>query len=82
MGINYLTQNQVKEDVTFVLDSLLVVNQLSGKFKINNANLLTLFKKINAEAKTLNGKIFYTYVPREKNKEADKLVNFTLDENR
>ncbi len=82
LGINYLTQNQVKEDVTFVLDSLLVVNQLSGKFKINNANLLTLFKKINAEAKTLNGKIFYTYVPREKNKEADKLVNFTLDENR
>lgn len=81
LGITYLLENQINEDVTFILDSLLVVNQLSGKFKISNFNLQQLFKDIKNKASNLKGKIIFNYVPREMNKEADKLVNITLDEN-
>ncbi len=81
LGITYLLENQINEDVTFILDSLLVVNQLSGKFKISNSNLQQLFKVIKDKSSNLKGKIIYNHVPREMNKEADKLVNITLDEN-
>lgn len=81
LGLNYLKENNTGEDVTFILDSLLVVNQFSGKFKIKNENLISLYKKAQEIIKKLKGNIFYTYVPREKNKEADKLVNNKLDEN-
>lgn len=81
LGFKYLVEKKISEDVTFILDSLLVVNQMSGKFKIKNENLISLFKEAQELKSKLAGNILYTYVPREKNKEADKLVNITLDEN-
>lgn len=70
-----------KEELVFVLDSQLVVNQLVQKFKIKNENLKKIFLQIKMLEKELNLKVLYTYVPREKNKVADYLVNKTLDEN-
>ncbi len=61
------------------LDSSLVVNQLNGVFKIKEARL----RKLIFEVKTLEQEfesIRYQYIPREKNKEADALVNQILDE--
>lgn len=81
LGLKYLADNQVSEDTTFVLDSLLVVNQMAGRFKIKNENLKELFNIALKLKEKIKGNIFYTYVPREKNKEADRLVNKTLDEN-
>ena len=66
------------EELDFYLDSELVVNQLNGNFKVKNKDLAPLFVKIyNA---TLNfKKVRFFHIPRELNKEADRLVNRALD---
>lgn len=85
MGVGWLEKNisdfkNIKK-VNYFLDSELVVNQLSGKFKIKNENLRNLFYAIKEIEKRIPLKIFYHAIPREKNKLADLLVNKTLDEN-
>lgn len=61
------------------LDSELVVRQMEGVYKIKNANL----GRFAAEAKKLLS-FFDAYtiqhVPREKNREADRLANEAIDE--
>lgn len=59
----------------FFLDSKLVVNQLNGLFKVKNARIRELLFKIRELEKELGGKIHYNLIPREKNWEADALVN-------
>jgi ribonuclease HI len=66
------------EELEFYIDSLLVVSQLNGKYKVKNPRMRTLFN----EAKKLEQnfkKVLYTHVPREKNFPADNLVNEVLD---
>lgn len=62
----------------FYLDSQLVVEQLNKNFKIKDKKLSSLFVQIWNLSLNFN-KINYYYIPREKNKEADKLVNQCLD---
>jgi len=60
------------------LDSELIVRQLQGKYKIKNEGLKPLAAKVlMLSNKFLN--VTYTYVPREKNHHADKLVNEAID---
>ena len=60
------------------LDSKLVVEQLNGKWKVKEPSLQKLFvQAYNASAQFK--KVTYNHIYREKNKEADKLVNETLD---
>ena len=69
------------DELEFYLDSELVVNQLGGNFKIKNKELSSLFVQIYNE--TLNfKKISFQHISRELNKEADRLVNLALDENK
>ncbi len=63
----------------FFLDSLLVVNQLNGKYKIKNLKLQPLAIRVKELESQLGGKINYHHVLRERNKEADKLLNQALD---
>jgi ribonuclease HI len=61
------------------LDSSLVVNQLNGRFKIKEARLRELIfeiKKLESDFASVN----YRYISRERNKEADAMVNEILDE--
>lgn len=68
-------------EITVVMDSELVVKQLRREFKVKNPNLQSLFVK--AYNLTLNFKrITFKHVPRERNKEADTLVNYELDKNK
>lgn len=67
-------------EINFFLDSLLVVNQLNGLWKIKEPRLRELILKIRELEAGKN--ITYTHIPREQNKEADALVNETLDANR
>lgn len=60
--------------IEVISDSKLLVEQLSGRFKIKSPNLLPLFDKI----KTLEfevGSVFYKAVPRAQNFIADRLAN-------
>lgn len=59
-------------------DSELLVNQLSGNYKVEEENLQKLFMEI-WNLKIDFGEIKFVHIPREKNKEADKIVNQILD---
>jgi ribonuclease HI len=63
------------------MDSELVINQLSGKFKIKNPDLKTIYKDISELLTNWSGHITYTHIRREKNKEADRLSNVAMDKN-
>lgn len=68
-----------KPDLEFYLDSLLVVNQLKGLFKVKNAILRDFTVQIKKMEKDIGGKISFQSIGRNKNKMADYLVNQALD---
>lgn len=61
-----------------VADSKLVVEQLSGRYKIKSPNLIPLFDKIK-ELEVEVGRVTYRSVPREENFIADRLANLPFD---
>ena len=65
---------------SFFLDSLLVVNQINGLWKIKEPRLRELLMKVRELEGALSPvQISYSHVPRDQNKDADLLVNETLD---
>jgi ribonuclease HI len=60
-------------------DSLLVIQQTNGKYKVSNAGLLPLHQKV-MELKKQFQNITFTHIPREKNVRADYLSNVGLKE--
>lgn len=60
--------------IEIVSDSRLVVEQLSGRFKIKSPNLKPLLEKIKILEFEV-GSVFYRSVPREENFLADRLAN-------
>lgn len=65
-------------EVSAFMDSLLVINQMKGIFKVRNRDLWPIHEAIKELAAQFK-KITYTHVPRELNKLADAEVNETLD---
>lgn len=63
----------------FFIDSKLVVNQLNGLYKVKENHLRELIFKVRVLEQEIGGKIYYSLIPREKNFEADRLVNKALD---
>jgi len=61
-------------NINFFLDSKLVVNQLNSFFKVKNKNLRNLIIEVKGLEQEIGRKIFYHFIPREKNKKADFLV--------
>lgn len=76
----WLQKNNSKNlPVSFFLDSMLVVEQLSGNWKIKSENIRNLYFSVKTLERSMDIKITYAHVRREKNKEADKMVNLALD---
>lgn len=67
-----------KTEVEIRSDSELIVSQLNGEYKIKEENLVPFFIQI-WNLKQDFKKVEFVHIPREKNKEADKLVNRALD---
>lgn len=65
-------------EVEYLLDSELVVKQLRGEYKVKNEELKKIHQQIRSEHAKFN-QVKYSHIPREKNKEADALVNAALD---
>ncbi len=65
-------------EVNVFMDSLLVINQMKGIFKVKNRDLWPIHEAIKDQAHFFK-KVTYTHVPRELNKLADAEVNTTLD---
>jgi len=67
-----------KTEIEVRSDSELLVHQMNGKYKVKNENLRYLF--VDAQNLLKNFKnVTLIHIPREKNKEADKMVNRALD---
>ncbi|MEK7065576.1 MAG: ribonuclease HI family protein [Patescibacteria group bacterium] len=66
-------------EIDFFLDSVLVVNQLNGTFKVKNMKLRELLMQVRTLEEENGGVIRYRAIPREKNRRADFLVNRALD---
>lgn len=66
--------------VSFKSDSLMMVNQLNGVYKVKNLDLMNVYSDVLGLLSKLDSYSF-THVPREQNKEADAEVNRVIDEN-
>lgn len=98
LGLKYLKENMkhLKNDngngdikyLTIKGDSMLVINHITGKYKIKSPNLLPLYNQakelmqsIKNQNIEINIEIVFLYIPREENKEADHLANMGLKRN-
>jgi ribonuclease HI len=59
-------------------DSRLLVEQLSGRFRVKNPTLIRLHGEVRKLASGFS-RVTYEHVPRELNKEADRLANQGVD---
>ncbi len=78
-GLEEALKNGARE-VDVYLDSLLVVNQMKGIFKVKNRDLWPIHQAIQELVKQFK-EVNFTHVPRELNKLADAEVNKCLDAN-
>ena len=60
------------------MDSKLVVEQMSGRWRIKHPDLRPLAAQARQAAQAL-GRVTYTWVPRERNTHADRLANQAMD---
>ena len=67
------------EELNFFLDSELAVKQINREYKVKDKDLAALFVQVWNLSMGFK-KVTFTHVPREKNKEADKLVNEAIDQ--
>ena len=61
-------------------DSLLVVQQMLGKFRVKHAGLLPLYRQARHLVAKV-GNVTFEHVRRELNTEADRLSNLGMDQN-
>jgi ribonuclease HI len=82
-AISWIWEKQLNDikKIIFYLDSQLIVRQLNGSYKVKQERLKFFVEKIRVMENNINKKIIYVYVPREKNKNADLMVNKSIDEN-
>jgi ribonuclease HI len=71
--------NEGVEELAVRLDSELVVRQITGVYRVKHPDLIPLHKTARALLAKFKS-VDIAHVPRAKNKEADAVVNRTLDE--
>ena len=67
-------------EIRVFLDSLLLVSQINGLYKVKNNALRDLFFALKGKEHKLSLPIRYFHIPREKNTQADAFVNRALDQ--
>ena len=78
----WLKENEGRCEVYCRLDSQLVVEQISGNYKVKNEGLRYLYLEVLSLIADIKAKIYFCHIVREENKLADKMVNQALDEGR
>jgi ribonuclease HI len=61
-------------------DSLLLVQQMRGVYRVKNEGLLPLYREAQHLAAQI-GRVTFEHIPREQNKQADRLSNLGMDQN-
>lgn len=72
------SSNLTSEKVVINSDSQLVVNQLEGNYKVKGKRIVPLYKQVLL-LKNKFPDIEIKWVPREKNREADRLTNIAYN---
>ncbi len=60
-------------------DSMLLVEQVNGRYKVRKDHLRRLVAEVREAARAFD-KVAFVHVPRERNARADELLNIALDE--
>ena len=76
----FVDNNSDGNRVVCRLDSLLVVEQINGRYKIKQPHIAGYVGEIKELIAQCNLNITFVHIPREQNKVADKLVNEALDQ--
>ena len=66
-------------DLKIHTDSLLLANQINGNWRVKDAKIAVLHKKARELIKDFS-QVEVKHIPRELNREADKLANQAIDE--
>ncbi len=76
-GLTMARQIDPEARVHALMDSKLVVEQMSGRWKIKHEHM----RRLAAQARSIipAGQVTYEWIPREKNKDADQLSNEAMD---
>ena len=77
-GLRAAARIAPQADVEVRMDSKLVVEQMSGRWKIEDENLRSLASSAQDAARGL-GRVSYVWVPRDRNAHADRLANQAMD---
>jgi ribonuclease HI len=78
-ALTWAVEHDVRE-ITVKGDSLLIIEQMRGNYKVKNEGL----KPLHMQARMLVmqiGNVKFEHVPREQNKDADRLSNVGMDGN-
>jgi ribonuclease H / adenosylcobalamin/alpha-ribazole phosphatase len=75
-GLELYQEHAPDAELEVRMDSKLVIEQMSGNWKIKHANLRPLALKAQRLAPPMT---VWTWVPREQNKDADRLANVAMD---
>ena len=59
-------------------DSQLLINQLTGRYRVKTPHLQPLYARVRELARTFD-RVTFEHVPRERNVEADRLANAGVD---
>lgn len=76
-GLSAAAELDADARVTIKMDSKLVVEQMSKRWKIKHPDMQVLARE--AETIAVPGKVTYQWIPRAKNSHADRLANEAMD---
>jgi ribonuclease HI len=82
-GLIAALQWAVDHDLTQITvkgDSLLIIEQMRGNYKVKNEGLRPLYHQARMLVMQI-GDVRFEHVPRDKNKDADRLSNVGMDAN-
>ena|SRR5579884_3148118 len=79
--VNEYLNHKGPHKIKVIADSMLVIQQLSGKFKLKSPTLKLIFDQIKSLEMEL-GNVTYEHTRRENNFIADRLANQALDRER
>jgi probable phosphoglycerate mutase len=77
-GLRAAAQIDPRASVEVRMDSRLIVEQMSGRWRIKHPDMRPLALAASEAARSFS-EISYTWVPRERNKHADRLANEAMD---
>lgn len=81
MAVDWCIENDLKCTVKLLSDSLIVVNQINGLFKVRSENLKKFHTNILSKLNSSNMNYEVCHITREKNFKADSLVSKVLNSN-